>query len=69
MEDNGTANQYLVIIHKGSHPIEQIIVTGPESAGRIYLEKYPTAQLLLNLDSESYRRISLYIQSSLNKTE
>lgn len=60
---NGAANQYLIIVHRGNHPVEQIILTGPESAARVYMEKYPTALLLLNIDSEPYQRFTAYTQS------
>ncbi|MDP3728247.1 MAG: hypothetical protein Q8R18_02215 [bacterium] len=64
---NGAVNQYLIIVHAGARLVEQIIVNGPESIGRIYLERYPTAQFLPNLDPEPYKRLSAYMEASRSK--
>lgn len=66
---NGATNQYLITVHRANHPVELIIVTGPESAARVYKEKYPTALVLLNLDSEPYQRFTAYIKSCSTKIE
>ncbi|MSR85877.1 hypothetical protein EXS74_00610 [Candidatus Woesearchaeota archaeon] len=59
----GAINQYIILVHRDRKLVEERIVDNPEAVGRIFVESYPRAQLLLNLDSEPYQRVQAYIQS------
>ena len=61
---NGGGNQFLVNVHQGTSLVYQAILDAPESVARIYVERYPTAQLLPHVDPETYRKIQDYITSS-----
>ena len=60
---NGGKNQFYISIHQGRSLLQEMIVTGPESVARIYVEQFSSAKLLASIDPSAYKKIWGYIQS------
>ncbi len=58
---NDGRNQFFYTVHQGNSFVEEGIVTGVESAGNIYLTKYPTALMLPNLVRGNMQKLMIYL--------